>query len=148
MSSSTTLRVPIKTCPCGSIISRGHFLRCPLASFNNPMAGRLDPKAFWHSHQLFENRRVRFKLHGSARDEQKRLTIPTLRRPVSSPRLIQRPQNRHPPATHNHIQKYLTWIFKSLGFSPLSLIPVLIYDIHSQQHTGFSPFGVFRVYIV
>jgi len=42
-----------------------------LASFNNnPIARRLDPRAFWHSHQLFENRRVQLELHGSARDEQ------------------------------------------------------------------------------
>ena len=62
------------------------------------MEGLLDPRAFWHSHQLFENRSIQLELHGSARDEQTGLTIPTLRRPVSSPRLIQRPQNRHPPS--------------------------------------------------
>ena len=33
----------IKTCPCGSIALRGHFLRCPLASFNNPMGRASGP---------------------------------------------------------------------------------------------------------
>ena len=109
------------------------------------MAGHLDPRAFWHSYQLFENRRVQFELHGSTRDEQTGLTIPTVRRPVSSPRLIQR-QNRQPTATHNQIQKCLAWIFKCPGFSLLSPFPILIYDIPSQQNTGFSIWVFPRVY--
>jgi len=74
----------IKTRPSGSMAPRGHFLRCPLSSFSNHMAGRLDPRAFWHSHLLFENRRVQLELYGSARDEQTGRTIPILPPPVSS----------------------------------------------------------------
>ena len=43
----------IKECPCGGVVSRGHFFSCPLTSFNNPLARRLDPRAFWSSFQLF-----------------------------------------------------------------------------------------------
>jgi len=49
-----------------SMASKGHFLRCSLSSFNNLMAGRLDPRAFCHSRQLFENRRVQLEVYGSA----------------------------------------------------------------------------------
>jgi len=39
----------IKECPCGAMVSRGHFFSCPLISFNNPLAGRL---ALWSSSGL------------------------------------------------------------------------------------------------
>jgi len=34
---------------------RSYFF-CPLTTFNNPLAGRLDPGAFWPSFQLFRSR--------------------------------------------------------------------------------------------
>jgi len=42
-------RRALEKCPCGRIASRGHFFPCPLATFNNPLASRLNPRAFWFS---------------------------------------------------------------------------------------------------
>jgi hypothetical protein len=38
-----------QNCPRGAVVSRGHFSSCPLVSLDNPLAGRMDPRAFWSS---------------------------------------------------------------------------------------------------
>jgi hypothetical protein len=73
----------IKICSYGLMVSRGHFLRCPLSSLDNPMVGRLNPRVFRHLHRLFKNRRLQFEFYDSARDEQIGRTIP-IPRPLSS----------------------------------------------------------------
>ena len=58
----------IKECPRGGVVSRSHFFSCPLTSFNNPLAGRLDPRAFRSSFQPFKSRASQVKLQGQAQD--------------------------------------------------------------------------------
>ncbi|EGS17101.1 uncharacterized protein CTHT_0074300 [Thermochaetoides thermophila DSM 1495] len=58
----------IRECPRGGVVSRSHFFSCPLTSFNNPLAGRLDPRAFWSSFQPFKSRASQVKLQGQAQD--------------------------------------------------------------------------------
>jgi len=54
----------VKKCPCGAVASRGHFSSCPLVSLDNPLAGRMDSRAFWSSFQLFKSRVSRAELWG------------------------------------------------------------------------------------
>jgi len=73
----------IKSCPCGWVVSRGHFFACPLNTFNNPLAERLDSRAFWLSFQLFKSRASQIELLGQAYDAATGQPIPTLRPPRS-----------------------------------------------------------------
>ena len=52
----------IKESPCGRVMFRSHFFSCPLTTFNNPLAGRLDPRAFRFSFQLFRSRTFQIEL--------------------------------------------------------------------------------------
>jgi len=45
----------VKKCPCGAVVSRGHFFSGPLVFLDSPFAGRMDPRIFWSSFQLFES---------------------------------------------------------------------------------------------
>ena len=51
----------------------------PLAAFNNPLGGRLDPRAFWFSFQLFRSRACQIVLWGQAWDVSRGRLILTLR---------------------------------------------------------------------
>ena len=84
-------RGALKECPCGRVVFRGHFFSCPLAIFNNPLAGRLDLRAFWTSFQLFRSRASQIELWGQAWDAATGRLIPTLR-PLHLP-LRTRPQS-------------------------------------------------------
>ena len=107
------------------------------------MAGSLDLRAFWHSHQLFENRRVQLELYSSARDEQTGRTISILHPSACSFYLMLHPQNLSPPsATHGQIQNYLGRIITFLTFSATNPTPNS-HDIPSKQHTGLFLFEIF-----
>ena len=52
----------VRECPCGRAVPRGHFFSWPLTTFNNSLAGRLDPRAFWPFFQLFRSRASQIEL--------------------------------------------------------------------------------------
>lgn len=68
-------------CPCGRVVTRGHFVSCPLTTFNNQLTGRLAPRALWYSFQLFKVRASQIELWGQAWDVATGQPVSTLRSP-------------------------------------------------------------------
>ena len=65
--------------------------------FNNPLAERLDPRAFRFSFQLFQSRASKIEFLGQAFDASTGQPIPTLRSPRSPFRVrVQRREDREP----------------------------------------------------
>jgi len=72
-----------KQCSCGQLVSKGNFFSCPLTTFNNPLAERLDYRALRFSFQLFQSRASQIELLCQAFDAARGQPIPSLRPPRS-----------------------------------------------------------------
>ena len=109
----------IKTCSCGETVSRGHFLQCSLSSFDDPLADRLDPRTFWHSYQLLENRKSQLEPSGSARGHQTGQAIPPQRAPYSPLRMTSQSRSMHTPNNGESDSERFSLDIPHISHSPL-----------------------------
>ena len=116
--------------PCYLLFDSLGFFSCPLAFFNNPLAGRLDPRAFWSSFQLFKSRAYKVKLWGQAWDASTGHPIPLPRLPRSPlPSPPQAPRADHLDSEDVTPSGIVTLLVERLGFPRRDIIKV--YPVNS-----------------
>ena len=71
----------IKTCTCGQVVRRGHLDVCPIATWGNPDATRLDARAFYKTFNLYLSRVNELRQYGEILDPLTLEPLPIPRRP-------------------------------------------------------------------
>jgi len=70
-----------KTCMCGQAVRRGHLSVCPIATWGNPDATRLDARAFYKTFNLYLSRVNELRQYGEILDPLTLEPLPIPRRP-------------------------------------------------------------------